>query len=439
MQVSVEKSGDLERKMTVTVPEDQIADKVANRLKELSRTAKIDGFRPGKVPKAVISRRFGGQVREEILGDVLRSSFSEALTQEELRPVGEPDIQPGDVSVGNGMSYTATFEVYPAVEVTPVETLNIERPTCEIADADIDTMIETLRTQNKAWDAVERGSANEDQITIDFEGKIDGEVFEGGSAEDFELELGLGQMIDGFEDGLLGKTAGEKCELNLKFPENYQAENLAGKDVQFAVTVKKVSAPVLPALDDEFFKKFGVESGDEAAFRTEVRENMERERERALKRKFNAGVLDDVADAHDIALPKALVEAETMRMGQQALQSMMQRGGGMPPDFDPSKMSEMFAEPAQKRVKLGLVMAEMIKNAGITADPAKVRETIDSMAASYEDSAAVVKWYYEDPQRLQEIEAMCLEDEAVTWIAERAQVQEVSISFDDLMNPGQTD
>ena len=438
MQVQVEKSGDLERKMTVQVPEDQIASRVKDRLKELVRTVRLDGFRPGKVPFGVVERRFGGRVREEVMGEVLRSSFSDALTQEALRPVGEPNIEPGDTEPGNGMSYTATFEVYPAVAVAPVDGLTIERPVCDITDADLDKMIETLREQNKTWRVVERASADGDQATIDFTGTIDGEPFEGGSAEDFDLVLGRGVMIDGFEEGLIGKSAGDTVELDLSFPENYAAAHLAGKPVHFAITVKAVAEPVLPDLDDEFFTKFGVESGGMDAFRAEVRDNMERERDQAVKRRFNSAVLDSVADANDVSLPRALVESEVQRMQQQALQTMLQRGAG-PGDIDPAAMAERFAEPAQKRVKLGLLMAEMIKDAGITADPAKVRSAIEQMASSYEDPSAVVKWYYEDPQRLQEIEAMCLEDEAVAWIVDRAQVKEAPISFDELMNPVQTD
>jgi trigger factor len=437
MQVSVEQSGDLERKMTVEIPEERISGRVKERLTELGRTVKVDGFRPGKVPFNVVERRYGPQVREEILNDVLRSSFSEAMSQEELRPVGEPEIEPGNTELGQGLSYTATFEVFPTVIINPLEDLKVERPTCEITDSDLDKMVETLREQHKTWQAVSRTSQDGDQVTIDFEGKIDGEVFEGGAATDFELVLGEGNMIDGFEEGLGEKSAGEDTELKLTFPDQYQKEELAGKDVCFSVKIKQVAEPVLPALDTEFFSKFGVESDKIEAFHTEIRGNMERERDRALQRRFNTSVLDTMSDANELSLPQALIEQEIMRMQQQALQSMMQRGAN-PSGFDPSSMSGMFEEPSKKRVKLGLLMAEMINDAGISADPAKVRGTVDSMASSYEDSAAVVKWYYEDPQRLQEIEAMCLEDEAVTWIADRATVSEVPISFDDLMNPGQT-
>jgi trigger factor len=324
------------------------------------------------------------------------------------------------------MSYVATFEVYPTVALQPVEDLNLERPACEVAESDVQKMIGTLREQHKTWVEVTRAASDDDQTTIDFVGEIGGEPFEGGTATDFELIIGAGRMID------------DETELNLKFPDAYQNENLAGKDVIFKVTVKKVSEPVLPALDDEFFTKFGVQSGGLEAFQIDIRENMERERDRALKRRFNSGVLDRVNEANELPIPQALIQQETMRMQQQAMQTMMQRGGS-PQDFDPSQMMGIFEAPAKKRVKLGLLMAEMIKSAGISADPGKVRGTIEAMASSYEDSAAVVKWYYEDPQRLHEIEAMCLEDEAVGWITARATVNEVSISFDDLMNPGQTD
>ena len=398
MQVSVEKSGELERKLTVHVPEERIAERMEVRLSEVGRTARLDGFRPGKIPRAVIKRRFGGQVREEILNDLMRTSFSDALDQEELRPVGEPKIEPGDVTPGAGLSYTATFEIYPSVELQPLEGLQVDKPVCEISESDLDKMIETLREQHKSWTDVDRVSQNGDQLTIDFEGQVDGEVFEGGTAEDFEIELGLGRMIDGFEEGLLARKAGDEVVLDLRFPEKYQAEHLAGKEATFKINVKKVAEPTLPELDDEFFKKFGVEEGGTEAFRTEVRQNMERERDRALQRKFNADTLDRLAEAHDFALPAALIASETQRMQQQALQTMMQRGGN-PGGMDFEKFGEMFSEPAQKRVKLGLVVAEMIKQAGITADPAKVRGMIESMASSYEDSAAVVKWYYEDPQR----------------------------------------
>ncbi|MEM7466005.1 MAG: trigger factor [Pseudomonadota bacterium] len=437
MQVTVESPSKLERKLIVEVPEDDIKSQVNSRLKDLTKRVKVDGFRPGKIPFTVMQQRFGAQVREEVVGEVLRQSYAEALTEQDLRPAGEPVIDPVEAKKGEGLKFTAAFEVFPEVLLGPIEELAIERPSCDISDADVDKMVETLRNQHKSFAEVDRAGADGDQLTIDFVGTIDGETFQGGEAEGFELELGAGLMIDGFEDGLMGKKAGDDVSLDLNFPEKYQNEELAGKPVNFAISVKKVAEPALPALDEDFFKNFGVEEGGESAFREEIRENMDRERERALKQKLSRDALDQLHDANTLDLPKSLVDSEVQRMRQQTAQSMMQRG------IDPAKMglddSEALTEAASKRVKLGLLMAEMVKQAEIKADPAKVRETIEGMAASYEDSAAVVKWYYDDPQRLQEIEAMCLEEEAVNWMVERAQTTDVSISFDDLMNPGQTD
>ena len=437
MQVTVEKTSALERKLVVEIPEEDINTQVTTRLKDLTKKVKVDGFRPGKIPFTVMKQRFGAQVREEVVGEVLRQSYSEALTEQELRPAGEPVIDPIESKKGEGLKYTAAFEVFPEVELGPIEELTIEQATCEINDADVDQMVETLRKQHKTYAEVERGGQDGDQLTIDFVGRIDGETFQGGEAEGFELELGAGLMIDGFEEGLMGKSAGDEVDLSLSFPENYQNAELAGKPVEFAIKVQKVAEAALPELDAEFFKNFGVEEGGEDAFRKEIRENMDRERERALKQKLSRDALDQLHDANTLDLPKSLVENEVQRMRQQTVQNMMQRG------MDPSQLglddNDALTEAASKRVKLGLLMAEMVKQAEIKPDPAKVRETIEGMAASYEDSAAVMKWYYDDPQRLQEIEAMCLEEEAVNWMVERAQTQEVQISFDDLMNPGQTD
>lgn len=437
MQVTVEKPSNLERKLIVEVPEQDIDSKVSAKLKELSKSVKVDGFRPGKVPFTVMKQRFGSRVRDEVVGEVLRQTYAEALTEQDLRPVAEPVIDPVEAKKGEGLKFTAAFEVFPEVSLNPYEELSIELASCEITDEDVNKMIETLRKQHKAFNEVDRASQDGDQVTIDFVGRIDGEKFDGGEAEGFELELGAGLMIDGFEDGLKGKKAGEETLLSLTFPEKYQNAELAGKPVEFEAKVQKVAESALPALDEEFFKKFGVEEGGEEAFRKDIRENMDRERERALKQKLSRDALDQLHDANTLDLPKSLVDSETERMRQQTMQNMMQRG------INPENMglddNDAMTEAASKRVKLGLLMAEMVKEAEIKPDPAKVRETIEGMAASYEDSAAVVKWYYDDPQRLQEIEAMCLEEEAVNWLVDKAKTTEVKISFDDLMNPGQTD
>lgn len=439
MQVSLEQADGLERRLKIEIPEDRITEQVRVRLQSVARNARIDGFRPGKAPAKVIERQFGARVRTEVVSEVLRSSFAEAVGTHQLRPVTDPVIDPVSAEDGAGLSYVATFEVFPEIVLASFDTLQIERPECEITDADLDKMVEVLRAQAKTWQESTKPAANGDQLTIDFTGTLDGETepFENGSATDFPLLLGHGRMIPGFEEGLVGAAAGEQRTLHLTFPSEYHSAGLAGRGVTFVVTVKKVEEGVLPDLNAEFFARFGVQDGELASFRAEVRDNMARERDRALERRFNGQVLERIRDQHTVELPKALIRAECMRMLQEMKRTLAMRGidpaqlGG---DEDPSR----FEAPAANRVKLGLVMAEIIKQAGITAQPAKVRARVEAMAASYEQPDALVKWYYEDPRRLQEIEGLVLEEEAVRWVTDRAQVTPVSITFDDLMNPRQT-
>lgn len=436
MQVSVENSTALERRVTVEVPEDQIAEQVKTRLNELCRTARIDGFRAGRAPLSVIRQRFGRRVRDEIVGDLMQQSFSEALTQQELRPAGQPVIDPVAAKPGEGLTYTATFEVYPDIQIAPVESISLERVKCEIDDADIDTMIDRLREQNREWLTVERAAADGDKLAIDFAGSIDGEAFEGGSGEDFDLALGTGMMIDGFEDGLRGKSAGDEVELDLQFPEDYRNTELAGKPVKFKITVKKVTEGVLPEVDAEFIRKFGVESGELDAFREDVRKNMEKERDRAVHQRFNSEVMEKLAEANDFEVPASLVSGESDRMRQDVARELIMRG--VNPADAGHDMDAEVAKRAKTRVKLGLLMAEIIKQAELRADPDKVRRMLEDMASSYEDPAAVVKYYYDNPEHLQQVEGLCLEDEVVNWVANQAQVVEQTVSFDALMNPVQT-
>ena len=437
MHTSVEKSTTLERRLTVEIPEDRIAAEVQTRLDKLSRNARIPGFRQGKAPAKVVRQQFGARVRDEVVGEILQSSFGEAMNKEDLRPAGQPVIDKVESTVGNGLRYTAVFEVFPQFELAPVESIAVVRRTCEISESDVDAMVQRLREQNKEWLAVERASADGDQLSIDFLGTIDGVPFEGGKGENFTINLGSGTMIEGFEAGLTGKTAGEKVVLDLRFPDQYRNTELAGKPVRFDITVNKVSESLLPELTDDFMQKFGVKDGGLEAFRAEVRQNMEKERERALRQQFTSEVMDKVATANDFELPATLVQSEAQRLRQQVAREMAMRG--LNPSNAMAEFENSVQSQAHKRVKLGLVMAEIVKQAQLKADPVKVREAIENMAASYEDPSAVVKWYYENPQQLQQIEGMCLEDEAVNWIASRAQVSEQVVSFDALMNPVQTD
>ncbi len=439
MQVSLEQPGGLERRLRVEVPEQQIADQIKTRLQSVARTARVDGFRPGKAPSKVIERQFGARIRTEVISEMLRSSFTEAVGTHQLRPVADPVIDPINAEPGQGLSYTATFEIFPEVMLAPIEALQVERPECEVTEADLDKMVEVLREQAKTWEEVKRPAVSGDQIVLDFTGTLEGdsEPFENGSAKDFGLVLGQGRMISGFEEGLIGVSAGEQRTLNLQFPGEYHKAELAGRDVSFAVSVRKVEESVLPELNGEFFARFGVEDGVLASFRQEVRENMEREKDRALERKFNGLVLERLREHHALDLPKALVRSESVRL-QQEMRRTFARRGIDPAQFGGTEDLSGFEVPAANRVKLGLIMAEIIKQSGITAQPARVRARVEALAASYEQPEALLKWYYEDPQRLQEIEGLCLEEEAVKWVVDRAQVSPVPISFDDLMNPRQT-
>lgn len=436
MQISVEESSALERRLTVEVPEERIAEQVKARLEGMRKSARIDGFRQGKAPLTVVRQRFGQRIRDEIVGEILQSSFGEAMSKQALRAAGQPVIDPVSSAPGSGLTYTATFEIFPEFELGPLDQVEITRETCEIGDADIDTMIEKLREQNKEWIAVERGAQDGDQLQISFAGSIDGEPFDGGSGEDFDLVLGTGMMIDGFEAGLAGKAGGETADLNLTFPDDYGNQDLAGKAVRFIIDIKKVSEPVLPEINEAFIDKFGVSGGDLPAFRDEVRANMEKERERALRQRFNNDVMNKIAAANDFEVPTAMVEAEAQRLRQQVAQELIMRG------INPGEAKDEFESAvrvrAKGRVKLGLIMAEIVKQAELVANPDKVRQMIENMASSYEDSAAVVKWYYDNPEQLQQVEALCLEEDAVNWIAEQAKITEVPMAFDALMNPVQT-
>ena len=437
MHTSVEKSSTLERRLTVEIPEDRIASEVQTRLDKLSKTARIPGFRQGKAPSKVVRQQFGARVRDEVVGAILQSSFGEAMNKEELRPAGQPAIDTVESAVGNGLRYTAVFEVLPLIELAPVEQLEMVRRTCVIDDADVDVMIAKLREQHKEWLAVERPAVNGDQLAIDFVGSIDGEPFDGGSGENFNVQLGSGMMIEGFETGLQGKSAGEKISLELRFPGEYRNTTLAGKPVRFEITVNKVSEALLPEIDETFIGKFGVKQGGVEAFRAEVHQNMEKERERALRQQLTNEVMGKLAAANEFEVPASLIRAEAQRLRQQLAREMGMRG--LNPSSAIAEFENTVQAQAYKRVKLGLVMAEIVKQAALRADAGKVRQTIENMAASYEDPAAVVKWYYENPQQLQQIEGMCLEDEAVNWVASRAKLTEQAVAFDALMNPVQTD
>ncbi|HHH38520.1 MAG TPA: trigger factor [Sedimenticola sp.] len=433
MQVSIESSEGLERRMKVELPAEQVNETVEKRLKELARTVRLDGFRPGKVPVSIVRKRFSDQVRQEVFGDLVKSTYFEALTQENLVPAGEPEIEAAEDLSGDTMGYVAVFEVMPEIEIKDLSGATIRRPVASVSDEDLEKMLDKLRRQRTTWNEVEREARDGDQVTVDFKGFIDGEAFEGGSAEGVPLVLGSGSMIDGFEEGLLGARAGDKRTLELKFPEDYRVESLAGKDAVFEVEVRKVSEPVLPALDEEFARAFGVEEGGVEALRKEVRANMERELEDKIQSEVKQQAMDALLEAHALDVPKALVRQEAEALQRQARENMAQGGQASSIELP----LELFEEQAQRRVRLGLIIGEVIKANEIEVDKARVRERVERFAAAYEDPAEVIDYYYSNKGQLAPVENLVLEDQVVEWVLEQAGVEEVETDFDRLMNPSE--
>ena len=433
MRVSVETTSGLERRLTVGVPADRVDTAVDKRLQEAARNVRLPGFRPGKVPMRVMQQRFGAGVRQEVLGEVISQSFQEAVISENLRPAGQPSIEARKMDVGQDVEYTATFEVFPTLEVSTLDDLSVEKPVADVTDADIDDIVEVFRKQQGKLVTSERAAAEGDTVVIDFEGFRNGEAFEGGAGEGTSLELGSGRMIPGFEDGLVGASAGEEKVLKLTFPEDYQNEDLAGADVEFKVQVKEVQELELAPVDAALFAQYGLEEGTEEEFRAEVKQNMERELRNAIEASVKNQVMDAVVAAHDdLELPASLIAQEVNAMRQQMFQ---QFGGGAPQDMDLSSVlpDEMFSEQAERRVKLGLVVAEMIGQFELTAEPAKVREAIEDIASTYQDPEEVINWYYSENEQLAGIESRVLEDAVVEKLLSTAAIAEVECSYQDAL------
>lgn len=431
MQVSVESPSAIERKITVEVPAERIDQEVEQRLKSMSGRVRIDGFRPGKVPFKVVKQRFGREVFNEVVGYVLQSTFQEAVVREKLRPAGSPEIESMDAQPGRPLSYVAKFEVYPEFEVAAVDALEVTRPVAEVTEADIDKMIDNLRQQRKEFVAVERAAQNGDRITIDYEGFIDGEAFEGGKAENAQVELGSGRLIESLESQLVGLRPGEEKTLDVKFPDDYHAEQLKGKDAQFKVKVKEVAEPQLPEVTDEFIQQFGITEGGIEAFRAEVRKNMERELEQAISGRIKQQVMDGLFDSNDVPMPEALVKEEIQRMREQ-ITAQMGGAQGVNPAMFPD---ELFEGEARKRVSLGLIIGEVVRRNGIKLDRDKVEAKIKEFAASYEDPEQVEQFYRSNRQAMNGLEAMVLEEQVVDWVLGKAKVSEEKTDFDSLMNP----
>jgi len=437
MQVSVETTHGLERKMTVALPSEDIDSAVQQRLQSLSKTTRMNGFRPGKVPFKVVKKRYGPQVRSEILGNMINRSFYDAVEQEKLRPAGQPQIEAAEDDAEDdqetGFRFIATFEVYPEFEPTYNDQIKISRPAVEIASSDIDTMLESLRKQRTEYVTVERNAANGDQVVIDFVGRLDGEEFDGGKAEKAPLELGSGAMIDGFESQLVGVSAGDAKTIEVTFPADYQADHLAGKTVDFDITVHEVKEASLPEMTEEVIKSFGIEDGTLEGLRDDIRKNMERELKQRIDGQVKSQVMEGLLTLNPVAVPAALVKDEIQRQRERLMQQM-------PGDSDQSMLGdELFAEQAERQVRLGLVIGEIVQRSEVTADAAAVRSQVESLASSYQDPQQVIDYYFSNPELLKNIEGLVLENAVVDAVLDKASVVDEPKTFDEIMNPSEAD
>lgn len=432
MQVSVETTQGLERRINITVPAATIDSEVKGRLRDLAKRQRIDGFRPGKAPISIIQKRFGLTVLQDVASEQMQRSFYEAIIANKLTPAGAPTFAPEALEAGKDLAFTATFEVYPEVTVAALNTVAVTKPVVEISADDLDKMLETLRKQHAKWSVKDAAAAEGDRVTIDFIGTIDGEAFEGGKATDFVLELGQGRMIPGFEDGIIGKAAGEQVTVDVTFPEEYHAENLKGKAANFAVTVSKVEEQVLPELNDEFAALFGLTEATVDSLKAEVRKNMERELKQTVKGKVKEQVIKGLLAANEVEVPKALIASEVDVLRQQALQRF---GQNVDPKQLPELPAALFEEQAKDRVKVGLLLGEIIKTNELKVDEAKVQELIDNVASAYEDPTEVVQYYKTNKELMQSMRNVALEEQAIEVVLASANVTEQAAEFDEIMNP----
>ncbi|MBM4207319.1 MAG: trigger factor [Gammaproteobacteria bacterium] len=432
MQVSVEKTSELSRKMTVSVPEAIVQEKMAERLKKLATQVKIDGFRPGKVPQHVVNKMYGDRVRGEIAGDLIQSSYYDALQKEDLKPAGQPFIQ--DLDESNGLTYTAEFEVYPEISLAGVDNLEITQTTASVEDSDVDAMIEKLKSQKINWIVVERPSQDKDRITISFSGISEGENFTDGTVNDFPVEIGGKQMIPGFEDNLTGLASGDHKIFTVTFPEEYGNAKLAGKTAEFTVDVIKVEEPSLPEVNEEFILGYGSKDGSIETFTADVKANMERELAQALHVQLKNSILDSVYEKVQLTIPNVLIKEEINNLMKPYLESVKRQKLKRE---DLNLPDDMFKPQAEKRVALGLILGEIIHVNDIKVDDAKVRAKIEEMAQSYEQPEAFVNWYYSDKSRLQSVQQMVLEDQVVEWLVAKAKIANETKSFSDIMDSTQ--
>ncbi|MBL8259114.1 MAG: trigger factor [Candidatus Competibacteraceae bacterium] len=430
MQVSVETLSDLERRVTVQVPAERLAKEIQDRLQSLSRRVKVDGFRPGKVPFKLVKRLYGDQVRYEAVSELMQNSLHEALTAEKLNPLGGPRIEPKRLEDGQDLEYCATFEVLPQFEPTGFDTIKVERPSAEVAEPDVDRMLDNLRQQRVTWSAAERPAIEGDRVRIDFEGTIDGESFAGGKGDNVEVILGKGAMLKDFENQLIGVRPDSEVEFDLTFPESYQAAQIAGKTARFKVRARTVEEPRLPEVDETFAASFDVKENGVEGLKRSLRENMERELRDGIKAAIKRQVMQGLLDANPIPVPKVLVENEIEHLSKQL---------HFPADNKDEKTrqlkAQLFEPEARRRVALGLLISRLAEAQEIKVDNQRVRNFLETMASTYQEPDEVVRWYEQTPRALDNVRAMVLEDQIVDWLLERAQVTEKASTFAEIMTP----
>jgi len=428
---SVETVSALERRLNASIPQQAIHGEVSARLKNIGRNARIAGFRPGKVPVKVLEQYYGAQARHEALSDALHQSFAEAAQANNLKVAGYPqfELKTHDLNADH-IEYSATFEVYPEVVMGDVSGEAVERATFKLSQTDVDNTIATLRKQRATYEDVTRAAQTDDKTVVDFVGKLNGEVFQGGEGKDYPVLLGSGSMLPEFEAAIVGMKVGEVKSFDMTFPETYHGKDVAGKQVTFTITLNSVEAPKLPELDAEFVKSLGIEDGDVSKLQEEIRSNLAREVARRLKVRNKDAAMNALMNVAKFDLPKALVDSEAQSLMQQTVQDMEARGMKMKGMKLPP---ELFKERAEKRVKLGLILADLVSKHNLKATAEQVRALVDDYAQSFDDSAEVVRWYYADPSRLQEVENLVLEENVVGWVMGQAKVADKAVSFDDLM------
>ncbi|MGI9270644.1 MAG: trigger factor [Woeseiaceae bacterium] len=429
MQVSVESTGKLERRMRVELPAARIDQEVNSRLKSVGKTAKIKGFRPGKVPPNVVKQRYGQQIREEVLSEIMQKSYTDAVMQENLNPAGGPSIEPQPAEDANGFAYVATFEVMPEVELKNLDKISVDKPDVTIGKKDLDAMIEKLRKQKADWEEVDRASAEGDRVVVDFDGSIKGEPIPGGKGTEVPVILGEGQMLPDFEKALFGIKAGDEKSFKVKFPKDYQAEDLQGKKVDFAIVTHRVEAQILPPVDDAFAAMFEVTEGGVEKFKEGVEENMRREADAKVNSDVREQVIDGLIDANEIDIPNTLKHQEMHALQRDAMQRMGIEDAEQAPEL------ENFVELAEKRVRLGLLVRQLIADQDLTVDDAKVRARVEDMCAGYENATDMVNMYMSNPQIVEQIQPMVLEQQAIDWLLENGKVTAKKVAFTEFMNP----